>query len=523
MNKAVVRLLSNLKDITPVKMAERLSSVRQQIGQDDWNGLLYGIEELAKEGRTALAEAFMDVCLSVAEANEDGWASRAVTYFWGDLYYLQGKVELAIEAYQKVFVSGLAADEDGRIQASIAISSVARVQMAQGHVAEAILTIQQAIALGEQLGREADAVGDQLTLAGLYLIQEDFAQSEALLQATLAQAKQLGRAELTALALMRLASLQEDLNQPAAAIPYYEAALAELDAEEETEDDELFFMAYRETLVGLGMAYDALGQPQVAITHYAEASRLAHWLGEARQQAVVLTWLGTAQLGAGQANLAVRSFRAAERLAQQSGHTWWLGKNSFFWASAWQALGEWEAAETAVQQARAYHAAVSAEHSADEIGCLVKLGEIAVGRGLLETAVDYYQQALVLLERVEIGQMHRLIYLRLGEAFWYQGEFVAAYEKLRDALNVYESKRQNVSELWRRVDYAPARDLVYEYLVRTCLALGRVEEALTAVEEGRMRVFREQLEAQFITEESVDALDWVDVKLLLFESSASRK
>lgn len=177
----------------------------------------------------------------------------------------------------------------------------------------------------------------------------------------------------------------------------------------------------------------------------------------------------------------------------------------------------------AVQQARAYHAAASGEHSADEVGCLVKLGEIALVKGGLETAVDYYQQALVLLERVGIGQMHRLIYLRLGEAFWYQGEFIQAYEMLRQALNVYESKRQTVPELWRRVDYAPARDLVYEYLVRTCLALGRAGEALTAVEEGRMRVFREQLATQIITNETVETLDQADIKLLLFEGSASSK
>lgn len=512
----ITQLLTILSTMTPNQLEERLLLLGSRLVEDDWSGLLYGIEELAQNGRAELAERLMAVCLQVAQENEDSWAFRAVNYFLGHVYHLQGQVERAIEAYQLVVASGLeAVDVDGRIQASMALSSMARMQMAQGYVVEAVPHIQHAIAIGESLGREADVVGDQLTLAGLYLIQEDFTRSEDLLQQTLARAQQLGHPELTALALMRLASLQEDLNQPAAAMFYYESALRLLEDVDQPEDDDVFFMTYREILVGLAMAYEALDQPEEAIDYYAEASRLTHWLGDARNQAVVLTWLGTAQLAAGQPRLALRSFKAAERLAQQSGHTWWLGTNSFFQASAWQALVEWDLAETAVKQAMHYHAAAPGEHSADEAGCLIKLGEIAMDRDAFDTAVAHYQQALTVLDRVEIGQMHRLIYLRLGEAYWVQCQFSQAYEALWQALDVYESKRQTVSALWARVDYAPSRDLVYEYLARTCLALGKVVETFMAVEEGRMRVFREQLAAWPTTDKPIESLDWSDIKPLL--------
>lgn len=516
MNEALAQLLPNLAKTTPAQLAKLLAPIGLHLVEDDWSGLLYGIEEVAQNGRADLAEQLMSVCLRVAQENENAWAVRAVTYFLGRVYFLQGHAERAIAAYQTVHHSaGEALDKDGRIQASIALSSLARVQMAQGHMAEAILTIQRAIDMSVALGREVDVVGDQLTLAALYLIQEDFAKSKALLQTTLARAEQLGHPELIALALMRLASLQEDLNQPATAIPYYESALAVLEGVEEPDDEEIFYMTYRETLVGLGMAYEALGQSAAAMDYYAEASRLTHWWGDDRQQAVVLTWFGMAQLASGQPRLAVRSFKAAERLAQRSGHTWWLGTNSFFSASAWQALADWEKAETAVERARQYHAATPGEHSADEAGCLVELGEIAIIQNKFEVAVTHYQQALTVLENIEIGQMHRLIYLRLGEAYWYQGQFVQAHKKLRQALNVYESKRQTVSELWARVDFAPSRDDVYAYLVRTCLALGKVIEAFTAVEEGRMRVYREQLAAQPLSNERDEPLCWLDIKLFL--------
>lgn len=516
MNEIVAQLLPVLAMTRPSQLTEMLAPIGPRLEKDDWSGLLYGIEEVAQNGRADLAEQLMAVCLQVADENENEWAVRAVTYFLGHVYYLQGQVERAIEAYQTVVESGQeATDEDGRIQASIALSNLARVQMAQGHVEEAIPILKQTIAMGEALGREADVVGDQLTLAALHLIREDFAASETLLHETLVRAQTLGHPELIALVLMRLASLQEDLNNPAAAIPYYESALDVLEDVDEPDDEEVFFKTYRETLIGLGMAYEALGQPEEAIDCYAEASRLAHQLEDKRHQAVVLTWLGMAQLAAEKPGLALRSFNAAEQLARQSGHTWWLGTNNFFRASAWQVLEEWEEAERAVHQAMQYHTTTPGEHSADEAGCLVKLGEIAVARGAFDMAVDHYRQALAVLDRVEIGQMHRLIYLRLGESYWYQGEFTQAYEMLRQALDVYESKRQTVSELWARVDFAPSRDLVYEYLIQTCLALEQVVEAFRVVEEGRMRVFREQLAAQHIPDKPVETLAWPDIEPLL--------
>lgn len=183
---------------------------------------------------------------------------------------------------------------------------------------------------------------------------------------------------------------------------------------------------------------------------------------------------------------------------------------------SFKALGRFKEAESAVHQAIQHHRATSGDNSPDVVGCLMELGEIALEKGDPEEAIVCYQRALRILREIDVSQMHRLIYLRLGEAYWVYGEFLQAYEILRQALEVYESKRQTVSELWARVDFAPSRDLVYEYLARTCLALGKIVEAFTAVEEGRMRVFREQLTGQSIIDKPIETLDWSDIKPLLY-------
>lgn len=512
----ITQLLTILSTMTPNQLEERLSLLGSRLVEDDWSGLLYGIEELAQNGRADLAEQLMAACLRVAQENENEWAFRAVTYFLGHVYYLQGQVERAIEAYQAVVDSGLeVGDEDGRFQVSLALSRISGMHMEQGHIPEAIEVTKQVLKLDEGLDWQIGLIGDRLELAGMYLVQEEFARVETTLQQALTEAQAVHDLFWIAMVYLRLAGLQEDLENPAAALEYYQTARDALDAIEEPEDEELYVKIYRELFVGLGTARQNLGEPDKAIAAFSSAARLANVFEDKRSQAVAITWLGHAQLDAGQPELASRSFSAAERLARLVNYTGWMGTIHFFHASAWQALECFDEAEDAAHQAIQHHRSTVGKNSPDEVGCLMLLGRIALERGSLEESIARYQQALGILQEIGVSQMHRLIYLRLGEAYWYHDQFSHAYEALRQALEVYESKRQTVSELWRRVDFAPSRDLVYEYLARTCLALGKVVEAFTAVEEGRMRVFREQLERQPITDEPVETLDWSDIKLLL--------
>lgn len=513
----VAQLLTILPTITPNHLAQRLSLIGSHLAQDDWSGLLYGIEEVAQNGRAALAEQLMTVCLQIAHENENEWAVRAITYFLGHVYFHQGKMAQAIETYQTVVELGQESpDEDGLLQAALALGSIGRIYLEQGHIPQAIAVREASLALERQFGQQTSAVSSRLQIAGLYLVQEDFALAEATLRQALLEAQEIDNPLLIALTWMRLGNLQLDLENPAQALEYYQIVMEALDAIEEPEDDELHLMAYRDLYVNLGSAQQEQGEFDQAIAAYSSAARLAYALEDKRSQAVAITWLGSAQLDVGRPQLALRSFNAAERLTSLVGYADWQGIIYFFRALAWQTLGRFAQAQAFAHQAIQFQRAAPGENSPNEVGCWVILGEIALEKGDFQVAVTRYQQALHILREVDVGQMHRIIYLRLGEAYWYLGEFTRAYEMLRQALAVYESKRQTVSELWARVDFAPARDQVYDYLVLTCLALGKMVEAFTVAEEGRMRVFREQLAAQPVMHEPVETLDWSDIRLLMF-------
>lgn len=516
MNEIIAQLLPALATIKASEFAEAIVPIGSNLEKDDWNGLLYGIEELAQNGRADLAEQLMSVCLQVAKDSENDWAVRAVMYFLGHVYYLQEQFERAIGAYQAVVKSSQhSTDEEARFQASLALSSISQAYLAQGYITQAIKAIKLAVREDEKLDWRKGVLGDRLQLAGMYLVQEEFVRAKETLRQAMVEARAIHDQFWIALVSLRMATMQEDLENPGAALDYYQAAREALDAIEEPEDEDLYEKAYRDLFIGLGTAYQELGASDQAIMAFSNAARLANVLEDKRSQAVVVTWLGSAQVDAGRPELALRSYNAAERLARAVDYAGWIGTIYFLRASAWQALGRFDEAQTNIQKAIQWHRTIAGENSPDEAGYLIKLGQISLEKGDLDGTVAYYQQALNILHEIGVSQMHRIIYLRLGEAYWYRNEYLQAYEMLRKALDIYESRRQTISDLWERVDFGPSRDLVYEYLVQVCLALDMGIDAFQAVEEGRMRVFREQLAVQPVMQEPVEMIDWPDIKSLV--------
>ena len=143
-------LLDNLQAVMPAQMASLLQEIGASLERNDWNALLCAVEELAETGRGNQALALMEVLVDHGRLQQNAWLVRAATYFLGHVYLHQGEVEQAVTAYQSVVESGMSADdEEGRIQASLALGNVCRTRMAQGRISEAIAAIQEALELDE--------------------------------------------------------------------------------------------------------------------------------------------------------------------------------------------------------------------------------------------------------------------------------------------------------------------------------------------------------------------------------------
>jgi len=61
MNEIVAQLLPVLAMTRPSQLTEMLAPIGPRLEKDDWSGLLYGIEEVAQNGRADLAEQLMAV------------------------------------------------------------------------------------------------------------------------------------------------------------------------------------------------------------------------------------------------------------------------------------------------------------------------------------------------------------------------------------------------------------------------------------------------------------------------------
>lgn len=469
-------LLVNLETLPASRCLAVIQRVSPHLKQDDWSALFYQLWDLAESGQSDQALKLMQTCVRYAHDVSYGWLLRTAMYFLGGIFQFRGENDQAIAHYQKVAQGGIAAaDEDGLGQAALALGRIANVRMAQGQITAAIATIQQAISLDEQLNWQQGIISDQWTLAGLYLLEEQFDRAEALLWETLARAQDIGNVILVAVTWSRLGSLQDSLNQNTVAIASFENALDVLDTAEEPEDLDgiaLWLETYQDALVGIAMVYERLGDFDAAIRRYAEASRIAYDRKDRRSQAQVLTWLGSAQIEIGRPDLALRSFNAAQRWSVVMEDIWWSAVIHFYEATAWETMEQYEKAEQAIYAALKIHADTPGEHSADEVGCWIKLGDLALLQEQGAYAVVHYRKALTLLEslHVEAGAVARIAYAKLGEAYWRTRDFNRAYNALWQALSFYDSKRQSIQSFVGRIDFAPAREEIYAYLAKTCVS-----------------------------------------------------
>lgn len=513
-------LLVNLETLPASRYLAVIQEVSPHLKQDDWSALFYQLWDLAESGQSDQALKLMQTCVSYAHDVSHGWLLRTATYFLGGIFQFRGENDQAIAHYQKVAQGGIAAaDENGLWQATLALGRIANVRMAQGQVTAAIASIQQAISLDEQLDWQDGIISDQWTLAGLYLIEEQFDRAEELLRETLALAQDIGNTILAAVTWSRLGSLQDSLNNNTAAIASFENALDVLDVAEGSEnfdDIALWLETYQDALVGLAMVYEQLENFDAAIAGYAEASRIAYDRKDRRSQAQVLTWLGTAQIEIGRPDLALRSFKAAQRWSVAMEDLWWTAVIYFYQSSVWEAMEQYDKAEQAVYAALKIHTETPGEHGADEVGCWLRLGDLALLQNRIGDALAHFQKASNILDslHVEAGAIARRVWAKLGEAYWRTGDLARAYDTLLQALSLYDGKRQSIQTFMGRIDFAPVRENTYAYLARTCITLEKCEEAFQVIEESHARVLRERL-AQRVTKLNLEqVLDWQDIKLL---------
>jgi tetratricopeptide (TPR) repeat protein len=516
------RLLTELRAEPVSAVSPLIEAVGPGLGRSDWDAVLYAIQSIGEGGQMDRAIALLGACAAEAERERNGRLLRGARQFLGELYRFSGRFDQAIATFRTVAELGKeAADQDGYEQASIALSSLASVCLAQGNVAGAIAAIEEAMPIDDRIDSPVYAIEDRLELGLHYLTQEDFSRSDAVAAEALRRSRVANRPFLAALALSHQAGIRADLGEFGAAAELYEQELRALDAIDEPEDLEMWAKVLGDAHASLGLARQELGDLDGAVASYRRADAVFRELGDRRLRATVLAWQGTAEVERGQPRPALGRFKTAARLARLSGDVRGLVVIDFHRASALQALGQFGRAEAAVNRAMTALAGVADAPEVLDAALLTKLGEISLARGRPDRAATHIERARAALPAGGVGSIERLVLAQLGEAYWHLGDLPRAYDTLRSALRSYESKRRTVADPMSRISFAPSRELLYARLVPTCLSLNRPVEALDVLEEGRARVLREQLATRLPGTELDESLSWPLLRELVAGTSAT--
>lgn len=500
------QFLERLEVVQPAQLDAFLMQQGSHLQQDDWSELFYAIEELAEKGQSERALELLQGCLRFADRGSDEWAKSSVRYFLGNVYLSRGEIDEAVRAYQ------WAATHQRDLQAAaLAYSAISGARMGQGRLPEAIAAAKEALALDQQRQCINSQIEDLLSLANLYLTQEDFAEAEA----TVAEATRLAETVPDPLRFALAWSIRGDIQTETfdypAALDSYDLALDTLDGIDEPDDLEFWFKVYATKLGSKAMLLEEMGRCEEAAAAYSSAARMSHAIDDTRDQVQYLTWMGTCQRAAGRGDLAFRSFAAARRLCESVGFVSWIVTIGLHEANALREAGRVAEAEVAVEHAMQSLGEIAGDKDVDEGLCLMHLGDIKMDQRLFSDAVIHYSRAAELFSRGAVGAMHRRIVGKLGAAYRRLGDLQSAYETLKQALSVYEDKRKTLRQDAARIDFGSSRDEIYNDLVRTCFDLGNRGEAFFVAEESKGRVLREQLAHGLLGVSTDRPIHWTEV------------
>ncbi|MEZ4736991.1 MAG: tetratricopeptide repeat protein [Caldilineaceae bacterium] len=196
----------------------------------------------------------------------------------------------------------------------LALLLYGRTQMRRGAAVEATAALQEALALGQQLGSPHSCAEALLSLGMVASNQGHYAEAQSYLQQGLALSQEIGYQPWVARALNNLGttySRQHDYQQ---AKPYYEQALTIA----QEAGDQNFIMI---TTSNLGGVYAGFGQVELSLTQYQRSLSMARNAGDERWIAANLNGLATTYLAMNDLTAAEHVLREALAVGQQSDST----------------------------------------------------------------------------------------------------------------------------------------------------------------------------------------------------------
>lgn len=376
-----------------------------------------------------------------------------------------------------------------------------------GQFEQAVELYQQALEIAQQISDFARAESALRQLVSAYSNLGDY-QGITFLEGQLAAARNQGDAQLEKIILSSLGTAYMSATNYQAAEGVYEQYLRLLSQNGDK-------AAEAEALSNLAIVYTAQGKYEQAIPIIKAGITLTEELSAPSLLNSLKNQLGTAYrfLGDNQQALAVFQSTLETAQAQQDVFQQWQTLQTM--AKIYTALEDYNQALALHQQRLnllsqgnnpnfAFWEPLTLEDLSATYFWLNDYGKaIALQESALEKYRSFYQKAQQQPNAVEATALERLGFLH-----WQAGNITPAEQSLRQALQVYETQRQqvlsnsNLLALSRDeinlFSYESAND-VYRILQQILVAQNRTDEALEASEQGRARAYVDMLVSRLAT------------------------
>ncbi len=408
--------------------------------------------------------------------------------------------------------SASAGNEDLQDYLTAGLSSYER-----GDALDALRSFGGGLRLAEEREQEA-AVAVFLEASSLvYRSLSQFSEALEYLERAAGIHHRLGDRKSEASALNHIGEIWVNLSQSAAALEYFEKALA---IARETGDGE----GEAGYLGNLGSAYFGLSQLYKALDYHRQALSVSRRLGSRSLEAMSLGSIGLDFDSLGDSTSALdyygRALSIFRQVSDQSGEARTLRNIG----NVYESVSQYSNAR------ESYAAAAVSASAARDDGILrtsrLDIADLDLVTGAPEAAFKVYSEfdapeklgAYYLLvgdSAKALEQYARLLYrnsemdadiqiatrIGLGRALEAQGDYAAAAEHYRKAVDTLEQQRADLPEELRRHFFAGkcmmfSRMEPYEGLVRVSMNLGAAQEALLWAEHTKARVFLDVVSVQ---------------------------
>ncbi|MBT9313483.1 CHAT domain-containing tetratricopeptide repeat protein [Leptothoe kymatousa] len=443
-------------------------------------GLINNIGNIYQEqGNYALALTSFQAALAIEESI-DARASIATSLNNIAIAYdSQGEYALALDYYQRaldlITAIGLKPLEP------TTLANIGTLYQSQGNYTQAHEYLQRALTLSQELMFLPSQANQLMNLSNLVRYQGDYDQALAHITQALDIHQRIGQRSREASGIRIRGNIYLSQGEFAAALADQQTAL-EISRDLKDLDD----IAY--SLQALGETYESLGQPDQAVAQYQEALQIFKEIGAVTGEASIYNTLGNSAATQGNYALALGHYRQALEIYQAVGA---VGSEALTLTNIGYAqynLNNLAAANSVFTQALAIQ---------ERIGQASEMGATLKGLGLVANqpteALELLRRSLALYRAQGNRPSEASTLAALGKRLNHQGQPELASVFLKQAVNTYETLRQNLRGLDKnlQVSYTESIADTYRQLADVLLTQGRIPEAQRVLDLLKIEELRE--------------------------------